>query len=68
MDETTETEGAHDSLLGREIPKGVMIYSIFGSFSFGAADKLESALKRLHQEPEVLILRTRKWWRWMRLA
>jgi SulP family sulfate permease len=37
-----------------------MVYRIFGSFFFGAADKLESALKRLHQEPEVLILRMRK--------
>jgi SulP family sulfate permease len=37
-----------------------MIYRIFGSFCFGAADKLESALHRLKQEPEVLILRMRK--------
>jgi SulP family sulfate permease len=36
-----------------------MIYRIFGSFFFGAADKLENALKRLNQEPEVLILRLR---------
>ncbi len=44
----------------REIPRGVMVYRIFGSFFFGAADKLESALKRLKEEPEVLILRMRK--------
>jgi SulP family sulfate permease len=37
-----------------------MVYRIFGAFFFGAADKLESALKRLKQEPEVLILRMRK--------
>ena len=60
VDESTETEGAHHSLIGKEIPEGVMIYRIFGSFFFGAADKLESALKRLKQEPEVLILRMRK--------
>ena len=60
VDESTETEGSHHSLIGKEVPKGVMIYRIFGSFFFGAADKLESALKRLHQEPEVLILRMRK--------
>jgi SulP family sulfate permease len=60
VDEATETEGSHHSLIGKEIPKGVMVYRIFGSFFFGAADKLESALKRLHQEPEVLILRMRK--------
>jgi sulfate permease, SulP family len=60
VDETTETEGPHQSLLGREIPKGVLVYRIFGSFFFGAADKLESALKRERQEPDVLILRMRK--------
>jgi sulfate permease, SulP family len=37
-----------------------MVYRIFGSFFFGAADKLESALKRMKREPEVLILRMRK--------
>lgn len=60
VDESTETEGSHQSLIGKEIPKGVMVYRIFGSFFFGAADKLESALKRLKQEPDVLILRMRK--------
>ena len=60
VDETTETEGSQHSLVGKEIPKGVMIYRIFGSFFFGAADKLESALKRLKEEPDVLILRMRK--------
>jgi SulP family sulfate permease len=60
VDESTETEGAHHSLIGKEIPNGVMVYRIFGSFFFGAADKLESALKRLKQEPDVLILRMRK--------
>ena len=60
VDESTETEGSQHSLVGKEIPKGVMIYRIFGSFFFGAADKLESALKRLKEEPDVLILRMRK--------
>ncbi|TAK99728.1 MAG: sulfate permease [Verrucomicrobia bacterium] len=60
VDEGSETEGAHHSLVGKEIPRGVMIYRIFGSFFFGAADKLETALKRNGQEPDVLILRMRK--------
>jgi len=60
VDESTETEGSHHSLAGKDIPKGVLIYRIFGAFFFGAADKLESALKRLKQDPEVLILRMRK--------
>ena len=58
--ETTQTEGSHHSLVGKEVPHGVLVYRIFGAFFFGAADKLESALKRLKQEPEVLILRMRK--------
>lgn len=60
VDESTETEGSQHSLVGHEIPPGVMAYRIFGSFFFGAADKLESALKREKVEPEVLILRMRK--------
>jgi len=60
VDESTETEGSHHSLVGREIPEGVMVYRIFGAFFFGAVDKLESVLKREKQEPVVLILRMRK--------
>jgi SulP family sulfate permease len=60
VDEATETEGPQHSLVGKEVPKGVMVYRIFGSFFFGAADKLESSLQRLKEEPDVLILRMRK--------
>lgn len=60
VDESTETEGPQHSIVGKDVPRGVMIYRIFGSFFFGAADKLETALKRSGQEPEVLILRMRK--------
>jgi SulP family sulfate permease len=60
VDETTETEGSHHSLKGKEVPRGVMVYRMFGAFFFGATDKLESVLKRLKQEPDVLILRMRK--------
>lgn len=60
VDESTETEGSQHSLVGKTVPKEVMIYRIFGAFFFGAVDKLETALKRARQEPEVLILRMRK--------
>jgi SulP family sulfate permease len=60
VDESVETEGSHHSLVGKTVPEGVMVYRMFGAFFFGATDKLESALKRLKQEPEVLILRMRK--------
>jgi SulP family sulfate permease len=60
VDESSETNGPEHSLIGKVVPKGVMIYRIFGSFFFGAADKLETALKRSGQEPDVLILGMRK--------
>ncbi len=60
VDPDTETEGPHHSLLGKDIPEGVVVYRIFGAFFFGAADKLEYALKRAEQLPDVLILRLRK--------
>jgi sulfate permease, SulP family len=45
-----------DSLAGKDVPKGVLVYQLRGAFLFGAADKLENALMRLKQEPDVLIL------------
>ncbi len=57
VDENTENEGIHNSLAGKQIPKGVLVYRVFGAFLFGAADKLETALKRANQEPDVLILK-----------
>src|SRR5262245_6992558 len=51
---------AESALPSQSIPKGVLVYRIFGAFFFGAADKLETALKRLKQEPDVLILRMRE--------
>src|SRR5437773_3666077 len=60
VDDSVETEGSQHSLVGKEVPKGVMVYRIFGAFFFGATDKLETALKRLKQEPEILILRMKK--------
>lgn len=39
------------------IPKGVVIYRVFGALFFGAADKLETILQQSHTEPDVLILK-----------
>ncbi len=47
------------SVAGKEIPKGVMVFRVFGAFFFGAADKLETSLRRADQLPDVLILRMR---------
>ncbi len=60
VDESTETEGSHHSLVGREIPPGVLVFRVFGAFFFGVVDKLDDELKRARQEPDILILRVRK--------
>lgn len=60
VDETTETEGSHHSLVGKVVPEGVLIFRVFGAFFFGVVDKLDDELKRAKQEPEILILRVRK--------
>lgn len=60
VDESTETEGSQHSLVGREVPDGVLIFRVFGAFFFGVVDKLDDELRRARQEPEVLILRVRK--------
>ena len=60
VDQTTDTEGSHHSLIGKTIPDGVLVFRVFGAFFFGAADKLETALHRARQEPKILILRMRK--------
>jgi SulP family sulfate permease len=48
---------AGDGHAKAEIPAGVMVFRIFGAFFFGAADKLETSLRRAGELPEVLILR-----------
>jgi SulP family sulfate permease len=60
VDESTETEGSQHSLIGKEIPPGVLVFRVFGAFFFGVVDKLDDELKRAKQEPDVLILRVRK--------
>jgi MFS superfamily sulfate permease-like transporter len=37
-----------------------LVFRVFGAFFFGAVDKLETALQRSRQDPDVLILRMRK--------
>jgi len=45
------------TIMRKAVPKGVVIYRVFGALFFGAADKLENILIELHNEPEVLILK-----------
>jgi sulfate permease, SulP family len=60
LNETTESESPQNSIVGKEIPKGVLIYRVMGALLFGATEKLETALKTSRQEPEVLILEVSK--------
>jgi len=52
--------GEADAKAAKSLPKGVIVYNLFGAFLFGTADKLETALQRGQQEPEVLVLRMRQ--------
>jgi SulP family sulfate permease len=58
-EEVTHAESPEQTTQGKVVPKGVLVFRVFGAFFFGAADKLETALHRAGQEPEVLILRMR---------
>jgi SulP family sulfate permease len=60
VDEATDREGNQHSLRGKDVPPGVLVFSVFGALMFGAAEKLENILLHSHQEPKVLILRMQK--------
>jgi SulP family sulfate permease len=55
----TQATSRGQTTAGKIIPEGVVVFRIFGAFFFGAADKLETSLRRAGQLPEVLILRMR---------
>ena len=57
--EVTQGDSVTQQIAGRTVPEGVLVYRVFGALFFGAADKLESALRDAGQLPEVLILRMR---------
>ena len=43
----------------RQIPSGVVVYEVFGSFFFGTVEKFRSVLGELEERPKVLIVRMR---------
>ena len=55
--ESDVLESPEQLMAGKEIPEGVLVYRIFGPFLFGAAEKMEDALERVDELPEILILR-----------
>lgn len=58
-EEVTHAESPEQATTGKVIPRGVMVFRVFGAFFFGAADKLETSLLRAGGLPDVLILRMR---------
>lgn len=59
-DEITKAGSTDQSVAGRRVPEGVLVFRVFGAFFFGAVDKLETALRRYGRDDlQVLILRMR---------
>jgi len=48
-----------DTLTGKTVPEGVVVYRMEGPFFFGVAEKLEFALTRSQTVPKVIIFRLR---------
>jgi len=59
VDEDNETESGEHSIRGHALPDEVAVFQMFGSFSFGVADRLESSLRTVSSPPRILILRMR---------
>ncbi|MBP7554161.1 MAG: sulfate permease [Spirochaetes bacterium] len=57
IDDEDETDS--NSIKNKEIPKGVEVYEIYGSFFFGAAEKFKDQIKAIEKKPKILILRMR---------
>lgn len=55
--ESDVLESPEQLACGKKIPKGVLVFRIFGPFLFGAAEKMEDAIERVEELPKVLILR-----------
>jgi sulfate permease, SulP family len=54
----TETAGGH-SIIGKDVPPGVVLYRLDGPFFFAAAEKLEAALRGSGGKPRAVIFRMR---------
>jgi SulP family sulfate permease len=55
LDEGTMTgEAGHEQVAN--VPRGVLIYRVFGALLFGAADKLDSVIRRANTDTRVVIL------------
>jgi len=55
----SELEVGGESVRGKEVPPGVLVYRFEGPLFFGVAEKLEAALERSSATPPVVIFRMR---------
>lgn len=59
---TAESETEHDgsnSLVGKEVPEGVVLFRFEGPLFFAAAEKLEGALRNSGRRPKIIVFRMR---------
>ena len=54
LDETGLPGQGHERVA--QVPRGVLIYRVFGALLFGAADKLDSVIRRANTDTRVVIL------------
>jgi len=59
FDEMLSEEDEEDSIRGRPVPKGVVVFEVNGPFFFAAADKFKTTLNMVRKKPKVIILRMR---------
>jgi len=57
VDDENETDA--NSIKNKNVPAGVEVYEIYGSFFFGAAEKFKDQIKSIEKKPKILILRMR---------
>ena len=59
LSEIEEDEHDDSPIGSREVPKGVEVFEIYGPLFFGAVERFKNALKRVRQQPKILIIRMR---------
>jgi SulP family sulfate permease len=55
----SELDLGADSITGKAVPEGVVVFRMEGPFFFGAAEKLEEALLRAVRLPRLVVFRMR---------
>lgn len=53
-DEADAPQLGHEQAV--DVPKGVLVYRVFGALLFGAADKLDSVMRRANADAHIIIL------------